>query len=721
MDASTYARAKAVLEAVLDLEEGALHDQVERLCAGDADLRAEVEDLLRYRSANILAHSLASGSEAPIDFSARLLGRHIGRYTLADKVGEGGMGVVFEAIQERPRRSVAIKLLRGQVLTQRAVRRFEFEVETLGQLTHPNIAQVFEAGVERVEGEDMPWFAMELVRGARPIDVYCAETRAGAREKLDLVLQVCDALDHGHSRGVVHRDVKPGNVLVDVDGRVKVIDFGIARATDADLSRTVSAFAIEGTLAYMSPEQCNGDRTAIGAASDVHALGVLTYELLCGRRPFDVDDKSLAAAARIICETEALAPSRFDRSLRGDLDAIVLKCLEKDPQRRYSSAGALATDLRRFMRGDSIEARAPIRWRRFARWIARHPWPTIGIATATLVVVASVATWVFEATIARRPDRVERSGQVARLMSRGGSELWAWDVGDPSAVITARLASSSAAREAEREFLLAIDSRSRETPWAGHVHIFDLDRPETARWSSSSWPLTMPEGKRLRPEANFSPTIVLQSDVFEDLPGEELVVVHREVPYSACAIRVYGWDGSLRYEAWNEGAMSAIVWLEKSRLIVFAAFDAELEWTKRGVAMPDSSANYPTLLVALQPVDGRTRVERFMVGLGTRRDETMMWCRSLGPPEAFVPLGATTLRLNTQIGHDGGEQIMWSLASNPDMGMFPPANFTVVLSPDGREISRFPDDSYRRWRDAGRVPPLSDYRVIDYEELPRPQ
>lgn len=289
-----------------------------------------------------------------------LVGETIGHYRLDRILSSGGMGTVYVARQEQPQRDVAIKILKGGIVSREALRRFEVESQILAGLHHPSIAQVYEAGTWRPEEGTygLPWFAMEYVPDALSITEYARERELSRRDRLRLVVQVCEAVEYGHERGVIHRDLKPPNLLVDDAGRVKVIDFGVARATDSESTAVeTEAGQILGTMQYMSPEQCAGNPTTLDARTDVYSLGMVLYELLCGCRPYEIEGLSIYAAVQHVHEAMPPRPSTHDRALRGDLETIVLQALAKRPDERYASARALALDLERFLAGRPVEAK----------------------------------------------------------------------------------------------------------------------------------------------------------------------------------------------------------------------------------------------------------------------------------------------------------------------------------------------------------------------------
>jgi len=377
---------------------------LDRASGGDAALLDEVRSLLREDGASqsyldsrgavlaALADPGGSGPTAAQGPSAppeRLAG-----YTIVKKLGEGGMGAVFEALQENPRRKVALKVISSRLGSEALVKRFEQEGQVLGLLDHPGIARIYEAGTAETAEGRVPYFAMELIEG-KPLTGFIRDRRLGLREKLDLVARICDAVEHAHQRGVIHRDLKPANILVDGEGNPKILDFGIARATDPDHqlgTLHTRTGQILGTLSYMSPEQAGGEREKIERRSDIYSLGVILYEILAGRLPHDLDSMELYAALRVLKEEEPRRLSGFDRAFRGDLDVIVSKAIEKVPERRYHTVADLASDIRRHLRNEPILAYPPSAAYRLKKFAVRHKL-LVG-ALVVLLITASVTTWL---------------------------------------------------------------------------------------------------------------------------------------------------------------------------------------------------------------------------------------------------------------------------------------------------------------------------------------
>ncbi len=383
-------------ERALEVDAPRRAEFVRREVGHDAELLAEVESLLEHHNSGGSAVATGAGLAAvgragvapSIAKEALALPVLTGNYRVLRTIGEGGMGIVFEAEQAFPRRRVALKAVRPGMNSRALLRRFRNEVELLGRLQHPGIAQLYEAGVADEASPDQAFFAMELVEG-RPLTQHANENGLNHKARWELLLKVCDAVQHAHQRGVIHRDLKPGNILVGSDGQPKVVDFGIARACEESnhASMATRTGQLIGTPSYMSPEQMRGEE--VDTRSDVYALGIVAYELLAGRLPFDLTTVGLPEASRMIREDEPPPPSRFDKSLRGDAEVIILKAIAKEPDRRYASAGAFGEDIQRFLAGDAIAARRDSAMYLLRKQMRRHR------TAARLVVLATVSLIAF--------------------------------------------------------------------------------------------------------------------------------------------------------------------------------------------------------------------------------------------------------------------------------------------------------------------------------------
>jgi serine/threonine protein kinase len=460
-------RIEEIFYAALDLKtQEERRAFLDRACAGDANLRATVEELLtvqpdaerffrdggvsRARVAEVL-HELAGADgrrdAAGLELSAdEELGKRIGPYKLLQRIGEGGCGSVYMAEQETPvHRRVALKVIKLGMDTRGVIARFEQERQALALMDHPNIARVLDAGATDT---GRPYFVMELVRGVK-LTTYCDQNQLDTPQRLHLFIQVCHAIQHAHQKGIIHRDIKPSNVLVTMlDGAPMpvVIDFGIAKAIEGPLTDQTMFTAYDqfiGTPAYMSPEQAEFSRMDVDTRSDIYSLGVLLYELLTGRTPFDPNalmQSGFDEMRRTLREREPLRPStvvtslrgddltktaqcrhaepvRLVSQLRGDLDWIVMKALEKDRNRRYQTANALAMDVQRYLNNEPILARPPTRLYRLQKLIRRNK---VAFAAGAAVAVAlaaglTVSIWLLLRERQLRQRAVAAEREQARL------------------------------------------------------------------------------------------------------------------------------------------------------------------------------------------------------------------------------------------------------------------------------------------------------------------
>jgi serine/threonine protein kinase len=438
---------------------------LDQACAGDSALRARLEALLAAAAdaekffeevapfGKPSSKESASGTGAsigaaiPAEYAfAEHPGSRVGPYKLLQRIGEGGGGVVYMAEQEKPvRRRVALKVIKPGMDTKSVIARFEAERQALAMMDHLNIARVLDASATET---GRPYFVMELVRGVKITD-YCDQNHLDTRQRLDLFIQICRAIQHAHQKGIIHRDIKPSNILVTLHDGVpvpKVIDFGIAKATDTRLTDKTLFTAYEqfvGTPAYMSPEQAEMSGLDVDTRSDIYSLGVLLYELLTGKTPFDGKElvkSGLDEMRRTLREKEPQRPStilttlhgtelkataehrhaeppKLISLLRGDLDWIVMKALEKDRTRRYETANGLAMDIERYLNNEPVVARPPSRVYRFQKLVRRNKgvFTAVGAVAVALVIGLGTSTCLFFMEREARRRAVEAEQQQSRL------------------------------------------------------------------------------------------------------------------------------------------------------------------------------------------------------------------------------------------------------------------------------------------------------------------
>src|SRR5262245_8317284 len=453
--AATPANARDLFLAALGRPPGQRPAYLEAACGGDVALRGRVEALLRAHAqpGAFLSEDQPPTADATSPPAGDAAGAVLaGRYTLLQRLGEGGMGEVWLARQQEPvKRQVALKLIKAGMDSKAVLARFEAERQALALMDHPNIARVLDGGLT---DQRRPFFVMELVNGL-PLTRFCDQARLGIRARLELFVAICAAVQHAHTKGIIHRDLKPSNILVTLlDGQPvpRVIDFGVAKAVGGKLTDEAPSTqfgAVVGTLEYMAPEQAGYPGSDIDTRADVYSLGVIMYELLTGLRPLDpqrLRQAPLNEVIRIIREDEPPAPSarlssaealaslaaarqveprRLLGLLRGELDWVVLRCLEKQRERRYETASALARDVQRYLADEPVEARPPSAAYRLRKLVRRPPLELALAAALGLLLVGGVAVgwWQSEQAGARREtdlrrrldDEQRRAADQARL------------------------------------------------------------------------------------------------------------------------------------------------------------------------------------------------------------------------------------------------------------------------------------------------------------------
>jgi WD40 repeat protein/serine/threonine protein kinase len=684
---------------------------LDRACAGDPALRAAIEALLQshrqdnfletpvIRSADPAAGEKGPGGTARITPVTAQVGDRIGRYKLLQEIGEGGCGVVYMAEQEEPvRRRVALKVIKLGMDTKSVIARFEAERQALAMMDHSNIARVFDAGATET---GRPYFVMELVRGVKMTE-YCSQNHLAIRQRLELFTRVCHAIQHAHQKGIIHRDIKPSNILVTLHDGVpvpKVIDFGIAKATEQRLTEKTLFTAFEhfiGTPAYMSPEQAEMSGLDIDTRTDIYSLGVLLYELLTGQTPFDPVElmrAGLDELRRTIRETQPMRPStrlgtmvmadavqvskdhqstpdKLATLMRGDLDWIVMKCLEKDRTRRYDTANGLAMDVQRYLDNEPVLARPPSNLYRMQKLLRKHRGAVAAAAgiAVTLVLGAGISIWQAVRATRAEQNALASQKQEAGLRREAETERERAQREEASARLNEYIADIGSAQQALKDGNLgrAVQLLNKHRPKAGDPH--DLRGFE---WRYL-WQLC-------------------RGDQHESFPDQEGPV------QSA----VFSPDGTLLAIASAEGLN---VWNVHTRTrVAHLARGTSLVPFMRGPGPPGKGPprGFPFSEVgsmAFLP-DGRTLIA---AGPGAvRLWNTSDWTEQRSLPEVSGPiaLSADGTKLAAMKGdfREAREVAVWDTRTWTEIRSFPGASSPMAFAPDGKTVAAVADAGITLW------------------------
>ncbi|HPF38961.1 MAG TPA: serine/threonine-protein kinase [Phycisphaerae bacterium] len=641
LDSNNWDAVLAIFDEVRDVDDLERDRIVGIRCAGNIELEAEVRSLLKHHrsaGAGFLAPEEVLPARRVTPGLASMIGSRISTFTICSEIGSGATGMIYRASQANPKRDVAIKIMWPDAWSAAIEKRFDVESQILGYLRHPHVAQIFEAGTSWLQADSpfgsrvkVHYIAMELIPDARTITGFVHEFELSIAERLNLFRQVCGGVQHAHQKGVIHRDLKPANILVDPEGTAKVIDFGIAKTTDSDLTITTMPTElgqILGTLGYMSPEQCAADPSQIDTTTDIYSLGVILYELLAERLPYDLAHLSIHSIVRVICEQEPESPSRFVRSVRGDLDTIVLKALEKDPRNRYASVAALDEDIQRYLCGQPISTRAPSAYAKVMRWATRSPKSFAAIAS-TFIAFIIVGTAVFsihaiKSTPVRlelaqngsiwdyRLGRLQVKGEAATLISAAGTPLHRWTVDHQCGINFARLVNRASQWGGGKVVILGYGIESG-FPYRGELCLYDLAKsyetpalhfsliPKSIRdMDRNAWPRPKSDLTRTYSSDHFSVHNAWMFDIFpdEEHPGEEIVINHMHNPGSQGTLSIYNLNGEILFQVWQDGGIEEAYWLEEPQLLVCVAIKGDKDDYEEGLSL---KGNHPHILFAIRP------------------------------------------------------------------------------------------------------------------------
>lgn len=649
MDPITYNRLQHLVEELLAEDPAGWPQWLEAHCGDEPELRARVLELAglvddaagAFTDEGIASRreeldgALETGATDPGD--GGWMPDRVGPYEIIDLIGRGGSGVVFRARQARPAREVALKLLSPAFATSDTMARLEREAEILGRLQHPGIAQVYDAGTFDGGFGEQPYLVMELVHG----DDVVSHARARGLDRqarVRLVVAILEAIDHAHGRGVVHRDLKPDNVLVDEAGRPRLLDFGIARL--AAHTGAATAFTADGqllgTAAYMPPEQASGKGPPVGPVGDVFSAGAIAYELITDRRPRNLEGLSITQALAELTEQRIRAPRRFDPSIPRDLETVIITALDEDPDRRYPTAAAFAADLHRVLDGRPIAARPPGPLERTLKWVRRNRAVTAG----ALVLVVGLAATLLQATRAREAGaRAQRGRYAAEMLVESSMAM------DP---VTQGRATETLARWAPgAPDAAAVDALGEER-WEWHL-LRSIEMPDVLEIGAGDGPTGAdwhPDGSRIAVAYGASLAIhdastgerlegiklppgtgALLLGVNWDPSGERVAACGA---YRTVVWRPDGQGGALDLDAPTPGAIDSH-WRSKDTLWVSAHELYVMDLRGGEITTPFPESLIPMQGLVLHPEDGRALV------LDGRRGFTWIDPAGVRPPEQFLP------------------------------------------------------------------------------------
>jgi serine/threonine protein kinase len=563
--------------------------------------------MLKPHEARTIAESLF-GPPAEMRQSASL--EWVGTYRIDRELARGGMGVVYLASRSSDARSgeaLAIKVLHASHATLSAKDRIRRECAILERLDHPSIAKILDSGTLPPDGR--PWFAMEYVVDGQAITDFVRERACHQRRTIGLFLHVCDAVAHGHQKGVIHRDLKPSNILIDRASEVpKIIDFGIARSTDVDIAATTAVTSlgeVVGTVRYMSPEQCDGDPTRVDTRSDVYSLGVVLHELLCERMPYEVPTHSLFAAANVIRTAAPCLDAAG--SLHWKLATILHKALAKESRARYPSVEAFAQDLRAYLNGDPISASLEGTWTRCARWVSRHPiWSGASLLFGLALVTACSGLLTLRYMQSVVEPVLRQEGRFLDLYDGLGNRHRSFDSHRAKGIDVYELIPPDASR-GEPPLLLLAMSHQAPVDHAGDLCAYATEGDGEPLWvdgiAPRDYPTVAPAIVKDIGEGSFFVSRLLVADILPDVPGDEIVAIHNHSPGPYAVVRVLDRHGTLRFQFWHRGTIRDLCWSRSHRQLCLTGWNNNGFWTDRegGESMP--SALRPIIICGLTPSD----------------------------------------------------------------------------------------------------------------------
>jgi hypothetical protein len=546
-------------------------------------------------------------------------------YTLDEVVGRGGAGVVYRAYADATGRAVAVKILTRPLGDDAATKRAWRELHLLSELRLPCLPQVLDFG----QTQGRLYIVTDFIDGM-PLDDYCELHELAVGERVELLARVADAVQVLHEHRLVHRDLKPANVLIDGHGAVVIVDLGLAALFGDDATQTVTEEGVPvGSPAFMSPEQARGERGGLTTRSDIYSLGATAYAIVTGQTPHDTQTTILEAVRRVGHDPPR-PPRELAAELPGSLAAVLHKCVSPKPADRYSSAEAFAEDLRRYLRGDAVEARPPGTAQRLGRFVGRHPIAATATACATILLLTVILSYISVWWLNGRPwEVVVTDGGSVRLLSRIGDVLHEWNGTRAADVIIAEQIEAHPLITG-RALLLGLNNCEDHPDLDGRLALISFANADEPVWTTrlQDRMLNLPGmEERAQGDAMYVQCAML-ADVFPTQKGVEILAVHLSRTGYWSLIRVYTIRGDILFEAWHEGYVLDVHWLAEPRLIVAAGVNNFIPWTDPNIDSPQAQAHVQVVF-ALDPDD--TYRGRWASYYSDDTHRGAVWYRRLAP------------------------------------------------------------------------------------------
>lgn len=591
-------------------------------------------------------------------------------YVLVRRLGSGGGGDVFLAFREGSDRPLALKILRHPLGQSVQARRAWRELDMLERLRLECVPRLIDHGTD----DGRVYIATEFVDGL-PLIEFCRKHELKRDARVDLLASIADAVHSLHEFGVIHRDVKPGNILIDDRGLPVLIDLGIATLLSrSEMDTLTLEGAPIGSLAFMSPEQAKGARDAISTRSDVYGLGATAYVVLTGHTPHDVDT-ALHEAIRRVSSDHPRNPRELDPTLPAPLACVLTKSVSYNPKDRYASAAEFACDLRRWLHREPVEAGGASIAQRFGRTLARHPIVLTAFICLSIAVACVVGAWASVWWINGRPAEIELDSQRnwVRLRSYSGRVVHTYRAGQGNHFMQVHKERRDPSLGGGTVVLLGIGASGEYDPNAQLV-AYDFDHPEKELWSTGTGTpqINMPEPISVVEGSVFGLGPVLIEDIFPEIPGNEIVTIHGHTVYSPNLIRIYDLSGRILYQVWHDGQISQCLWIRETGLLVLTGLNSENNWNGRGYSTL-VEPRYPLIVLGIHPEVGQVHDEWIHTpgGLGTIEPvfyKCLLPLRQLQELAAleglFLRVGRTVIMRQREAGQftvalNAGEQGSW--------------------------------------------------------------